>query len=340
MLDARDNESFLGRQCLITGGLGFVGSSLANRLVELGANVTLVDSMVPDFGGNLANVATVGHRVSINYSDVRDRLSMNWIVRDQDYVFHCAGQVSHVMSLTDPFPDIDYNITGLTVLLEALRHHNPTAKVVFASTRGAYGEVAQLPVNEEQPSNPKALHEISKLAGELILKAYAQQHGIESVALRLSNTYGPRSQMLHGKFGVVNYFLRLAMDGEVLKVFGDGSTQRDYLYIDDAVDAFLLAALESTPGESPIYNVGRSEPTTILELVQAVIVAAGNGGWDLAPYSDERKAQEPGHYYSDITKIRTRLGWEPRVELADGLARTVSYYQSRRDSYWPRLPVA
>lgn len=334
MIVPPDLSALAGARCLITGGLGFLGSNVALRLVRCGAKVTLVDAMIPDYGGNLANVSPISEDVSINFSDVRDRSSMEYLVRDQDFVFHCAGQVSHVMSITDPFPDIDINITGTTVLLEALRAHNRDAKVVFASTRGAYGEVATLPVDEEQPSNPKALHEISKLAAELIFKAYAQQHGIDSVSLRLSNTYGPRSQMLHGKYGVVNYFVRLAMDGETLKVFGDGSTLRDYLYVDDAVEAMLLAALERSPGESPVYNVGRPEPTSLLELVKTIIEVTGTGAWELAPFSDERKAQEPGHYYSDVSRIKARLGWEPTTSLVDGLTRTVQYYDPIRSAYW------
>jgi UDP-glucose 4-epimerase len=331
-----DTSRIEGASCLVTGGLGFLGSNLATRLVELGANVTVLDAMIPGYGGNLANVESIRDDVHVNFSDVRDRTSMDYLVRDQDFVFHLAGQVSHVMSLTDPFPDIDINIGGTTVLLEALRHHNRDAKVVFSSTRGAYGEVGSLPVSEDQPSNPKALHEISKLTAEHIFKAYAQQHGIASTSLRLTNTYGPRSQMQHGRFGVLNYFVRLAMDGETLKVFGDGSTLRDYIYVDDAVDAILRAALEHTPGDSPVYNVGRPEPTSLLELVQTIIEVAGTGDWELAPFSAERKAQEPGDFYSDISRIEAALGWSPTISLRDGLARTIEYYDTRRAAYWPR----
>jgi UDP-glucose 4-epimerase len=335
-----DTSRFAGERCLITGGLGFLGSNLAHHLVRAGAEVTLVDSMIPGYGGNLANIQGIESDVRVNFSDIRDRTSMDYLVREQRYVFHVAGQVSHVMSLTDPFPDIDINIGGTTVLLEAMRLHNPEAKVVFSSTRGAYGEVATLPATEDQPSHPKALHEISKLTAELILQTYARHHGIESASLRLTNTYGPRSQMQHGRFGVLNYFVRLAMDGETIKVFGDGMTLRDYLYVDDAVEAFLRAALEQAPGESPVFNVGRPVPTSLRELVETIIDVAGTGSWELAPFSAERKAQEPGDFYSDVSRIGERLLWQPRTELRDGLEQTIDYYRNRRASYWQREEAA
>jgi UDP-glucose 4-epimerase len=325
--------SLQGSRCLVTGGLGFLGSNLAMRLVDDGAEVTLVDAMIPEYGGNLANIAQIHSRVHVNFADIRDRSAMNYLVRGVDFVFHLAGQVSHVMSLSDPFPDIDINIGGTTVVLEALRGNHVDAKVIFSSTRGAYGPVPKLPVDEEQSSNPVALHEISKLTAELIFKAYLQQHGIRSTMLRFTNTYGPRSQMRHGRFGVVNYFIRRAMDGDVIEVFGDGSVLRDYLFVSDAVDALILAA-ENPAADGVVYNVGWPSPTSLVDLVKAVIEATGSGHWRFAPYSEERKAQEPGDFYSDITRISTGLGWEPAVGLTDGLRRTVEYYREHRDAYW------
>lgn len=330
-----EHSAFRGSRCLITGGLGFLGSNLAIELVRRGASVTLVDAMIPEYGGNLLNIAPIAGDVTVNFCDVRESNAVEYLVQGQDYVFHLAGQVSHVKSLQDPFPDIDINIGGATVLLEALRKRNPDARVVFSSTRGAYGRTPKLPVDEDTPSNPLALHEISKLAAELIFKAYSQQHGIRSTVLRLTNTYGPRSQMRHGQYGVLNYFVRLAMDGETIQVFGDGSILRDYLYVDDAVGAMLLAAAHDS-AETQVFNVGRSTPTSLLELVKSVIYAAGSGDWTFAPVSEERKAQEPGDFYSDVTRIREALGWEPTVELDEGLARTVAYYDDCRASYWPQ----
>jgi UDP-glucose 4-epimerase len=332
---SQKHSAFAGSRCLVTGGLGFLGSNLAIELVRRGASVTLLDAMIPEYGGNLLNIAPIANDATVNFGDIRERNAVEYLVQGQDYVFHLAGQVSHIKSLQDPFPDIDINVGGTTVLLEALRKRNPEARVVFSSTRGAYGRTPKLPVDEDQPSNPLALHEISKLTAELIFKAYNQQHGIRSTILRLTNTYGPRSQMRHGAYGVLNYFVRLAMDGETIQVFGDGSTLRDYLYVDDAVDAMLLSAA-GQGAETNVYNVGRSTPTSLLELVQAIIAAAGSGAWKFTPPSEERKAQEPGDFYSDISRIGGALGWVPSVGLEDGLARTVAYYDACREAYWPQ----
>src|SRR4051794_5392615 len=233
------DNPFRGRRALITGGLGFIGSNLAIRLADLGARVTLVDAMIPEYGGNLFNIEPVRDRVVVNFGDVCDRLAMNWLVKGQDYVFHLAGQVSHVMSMTDPFPDIEFNIKGTAVVMEAIRHHNPRAKVVFTGTRGQYGPAVRLPVDESAPTNPKAIYEISNLTAEKIIQVYHHTHGIRAVLLRLTNVYGPRAQMRHSQYGVVNWFVRQALDGVPMKVFGDGKILRDFLFVDDCVDALV-----------------------------------------------------------------------------------------------------
>jgi UDP-glucose 4-epimerase len=326
-------KGFAGRKVLITGGLGFIGSNLAIRLVDLGADVTLVDAMIPDYGGNLFNVAPVQDRVKVNYCDIRDESAMEYLVRDQDYVFHLAGQVCHVMSLTNPFPDIDINIKGTAILMEALKKVNRRAKVIYTGTRGQYGPAVKLPVSEEAPTNPKGIYEISNLTAEKIIKVYNDIHGIRSVLLRLTNIYGPRAQMKHSRFGVVNWFVRLAIDDETIKVFGDGQILRDFLYVDDCIEAMLLSAVcEEANGE--VYNVGVDQPTNFRILAEMLVRIAGTGRWEFAPFSAERKAQEPGDFYSDITKIRRAMGWEPTTSLEDGLARTVDYYRRTKDCYW------
>jgi UDP-glucose 4-epimerase len=234
---------FDGARVLITGGLGFIGSTLAIRLVHAGARVTLVDAMIPEYGGNLFNIEPVRGRVTINFGDMCDRLAMDWLIRDQDYVFHLAGQVSHVRSLTDPFPDIEYNIKGTAVVMEAVRRLNPRAKVIFTGTRGQYGPAANLPVNEDAPTNPKAIYEISNLTAEKIIQVYHHTHRIPAVLLRLTNIYGPRAQMKHSQYGVVNWFVRLSLDGTPINVFGDGRIHRDFLYVDDCVEALLRCAV-------------------------------------------------------------------------------------------------
>jgi UDP-glucose 4-epimerase len=322
-----------GAQVLITGGLGFIGSNLAIRLAQAGARVTLADAMIPEYGGNLFNIAPVRERVTVNFCDVCDRHALDWLVRGQDYVFHLAGQVSHVMSMTDPFPDIEYNIKGTVVVMEALRRLNPGAKVIFTGTRGQYGPAAQLPVSESAPTNPKALYEISNLTAEKIIQVYHQIHGIPAVMLRLTNTYGPRAQMRHSQYGVVNWFVRQALDGCPLQVFGDGRILRDFLYVEDCVDALLrCATCPRAVGE--IFNVGVDRPTTFRELAETLTRLCEGARWEFAPFTPERKAQEPGDFYSDITKIRTLVGWEPVTPLEEGLRRTLAYYRAHRAHYW------
>ncbi|OGP84130.1 MAG: NAD-dependent dehydratase [Deltaproteobacteria bacterium RBG_13_65_10] len=324
---------YAGTNALITGGLGFIGSNLAIRLVNLGASVTIADAMIPDYGGNLFNIEPVRKQVFVNYCDIRDPNAMNWLVRDKHYVFHLAGQVCHITSLQDPFPDIDMNIKGTAVVMEAVRRHNPRARVVYSGTRGQYGPSVKLPVNEEAPTNPKGIYEISNLTAEKIIQVYNDTHGIHSVLLRITNVYGPRAQMKHSRFGVANWFVRLALDNEMIKVFGDGKILRDFLYVDDCVEAILVAAAhEDAVGE--IFNVGVDTPTTFLDLARTLIEVSGSGRWEFAPFTVERKAQEPGDFYSDITKIRKRLGWEPATPLDEGLRRTVEYYRKHKHHYW------
>jgi len=326
-------ERYAGRNALITGGCGFIGSNLAIALVELGAHVTVADAMIPDYGGNLFNLEPVKKRVFVNYCDIRDPNAMNWLVRDKDFVFHLAGQVCHLTSLQDPFPDIDMNIKGTAVVMEAVRRRNPRARVIYTGTRGQYGPSVKLPVSEDAPTNPKGIYEISNLTAEKIIQVYNDTHGIRSVMLRITNTYGARAQMRHSRFGVANWFVRLAIDNETIRIFGDGKILRDFLYVDDCVEAILISgAHENAAGE--IFNVGVDSPTTFLELAKALIEVAGTGRWEFAPFTPERQAQEPGDFYSDITKIRTRLGWAPRTPIREGLRRTVDYYRKNKHFYW------
>lgn len=328
-----DTQAFKGRRALITGGMGFIGSNLAIALVELGAKVTIVDAMIPGYGGNLFNIEPVRDRVVVNFSDIRDTNVMNYLVKDQDFVFHLAGQMDHVLSLTDPYPDIDINIKGSVVVMEACKHHNPSARVIYTGTRGEYGPADSLPVSETAPTHPKGVYEISNLTAEKIIQFYHNAHGIRSVLLRITNTYGPRAQMQHARYGVVNWFVRLAIDEDTIKVFGDGQIKRDFLYIDDCVRAILMCALaEAAYGE--VLNVGIDRPTNFVQLAETIVQVAGKGCWEFAPFSPERKAQEPGDFYSDITKIRRLVGWEPATSLADGIRQTIDYYRNYKAHYW------
>ena len=332
-LEQPASPAFDGARVLVTGGLGFIGSNLASALVAQGAQVTLVDAMIPEYGGNLFNIEAIRGRVTVNFGDICDRHAMDWLVRGQDYVFHLAGQVSHVLSLTDPFPDIEYNIKGSVVLMEALRRHNPRARLIFTGTRGQYGPAVRLPVDEKAPSNPKGIYEISNLTAEKIIEVYHRIHGIPSVLLRLTNIYGPRAQMKHPHYGVLNWFVRLAIDDQCIKVFGDGQIKRDFLFVDDCVEAMLACALApAATGE--VLNVGIDSPTTFVETVQELIRVAGTGRWEFAPFTPERQAQEPGDFYSNIGKIQRLVGWRPRTSLTEGLARTVAFYRQHKQHYW------
>ena len=254
-------------------------------------------------------------------------------MQEKDYIFHCAGQVCHVMSLTNPFLDIEYNIKGTAILMEACKKNNPKAKIVKTGTRGQYGPVTTLPVSEDAPTNPKGIYEISNLTAEKIMKVYNDIHGIKTVLVRLTNIYGPRSQMKHSRFGVVNWFIRQAIDNQTIKVFGDGQILRDFLYIDDCVDAILMSTVaEEAVGE--ILNVGVDKPTSFLDLVELIVKIAKTGSWEFAAFSPERKAQEPGNFYSNINKIKNLVGWEPKISLEDGLSRTIDYYREFKRYYW------
>ena len=331
-------EGYRGKRVLITGGLGFIGSNLAIKLVEMGADVVLVDSMLPLYGGNLFNVEPIKDWVRINFSDIRDRPSMNYLVQGQDYVFHLAGQVSHVDSILDPFTDVDINVNGTLSVLEACRKFNPGAKIIFTGTRGQYGSSIKLPVDEDAPTNAKGIYAITNLAAEKIVLMYHEIHRLPGACLRITNTYGPRHHMKHNRYGVLNWFIRLALDDETIPIFGDGRILRDFLCIDDLTEALIMCGLtEAAYGD--IFNVGSGIAISFIDLVKKIIEIAGSGRYEYAPFTAERKALEPGDYWADITKIKSVVGWEPQVSLEEGLRRTIAYYRTYRDHYWKRGEV-
>ena len=322
-----------GRRVLITGGLGFIGSNLALRLVRDGARVALCDAMIEGYGGNFENVREIRGDVEIHVSDVRDESAMAALVADREIVFHLAAQVSHVMSLSNPYPDIDINIKGTAALLEACRKHNPETVVVRSGTRGQYGPAVRLPVSEDAPSDPRGLYEISQLSAEMICRTYTRIHGVRTVPLRLTNVYGPRAQMKHSQFGVVNWFVRLALEGQPIPIFGSGGILRDFLYVDDCVEALVRAAQEPAMiGE--IVNVGNDRASTFLDVAKTLQELVPGTTIAFTDFTPERQAQEPGDFVSDISKIRRLLGWEPTVDLREGLSRTVAFYQDRRADYF------
>jgi UDP-glucose 4-epimerase len=331
--DVPHSSPWRGARCLITGGLGFIGSSLAIRLAREGAKVTIADALLPDAGGNLFNIAPVADDVVVNFCDVRDENVMAHLVRDVQYVFHVASQVSHVRSLTDPYPDIDINIKGTTCLMEALRKNNRDAVVIRTGTRGQYGPAAKLPVSEDHPTNPKGIYELTQLTAEKMIEAYHQLHGIPCVLLRISNIYGPRAQMKWSHCGVANWLVRLALDGKPITIFGDGQIKRDFVYIDDCVAAVLgCAANNACHGQA--INVGSDIPCSFLELARTICRHVPGAQIVHTEFTAERKTQEPGDFYSDITRIGRLTGWRPTTALDDGVRRTVEFYTREREHYW------
>ena len=331
--DAGETAGLKGQKVLVTGGLGFIGSNLSARLVELGARVTIVDNMIPRMGGNLFNVKGIIDHIHINFSDVRDEHSMDYLVKGQEIIFHLAGQVNHVDSIRNPIRDLDINCRGTLVLLESCRKHNREARIIFAGTRGEYGASVRLPVAEDHPTNPKGIYAVTNLSAEKMVLVYQDVHQIPGACLRITNTYGPRHQMAHDEYGVVNWFIRKAVDNEMIPVFGDGRILRDFLFVDDLVDCFLRVAL-CRPAWGEVFNVGTGLPFSFIDLANKIVAIAGTGRVSFTEFTRERKEVEPGDYYTDISKIQRVVGWKPKIDLDEGLRRTVQFYRENKKQYW------
>lgn len=324
--------AFVDAPVLITGGLGFIGSALVHRLVALGARVTLVDAMLPGAGGNLANVADIRDRVQINISDVRDPVSFRYLVRGQRYLFNLAGQVSHIDSMRDPFADLEINCRAQLAMMEACREHNPAIRVVHTATRQQYGRAKTLPISEDHVQDPVDVNGINSIAGESYHILYQRVYGIRTTSLRLTNTYGPRMLIRHNRQTALGWLIRLAVEGRTIELFGDGEQRRDFNYVDDVVDAILLAATNAA-AEGQIFNLG-GEPISLRETVELLVAVAGSaGGYRLVPFPPERKAIDIGDVYTDYTKIRNVLGWQPCTPLREGLARAVAFYRQHWADY-------
>lgn len=327
------NKVFAKKSVLVTGGLGFIGSTLAHRLVELGADVLLVDSLLPDYGGNLFNIDPIKGKVRVNIADVRDESGMQHLVKGHDYMFNLAGTLSHIDSMKDPYTDLEINCRSQLTILEACRKNNPGIKIVFSGTRGQYGKAQYLPVDERHPMCPTDVNGINNMAGEWYHILYNNVYGIRATSLRLTNTYGPRHQMKHSKQGYLNWFVRLSMEAQEIPIYGNGAQKRDFNYVDDVVEALLLAAaVDETNGE--VYNIGSGSPISVLESLEAVIKIAKKGSYKIIPFPPEKKKIEIGDYYADYSKFKKATGWKPKIDFTEGLTRTIKYYEKNKTHYW------
>ena len=326
-----ENLDFIEKKILITGGLGFIGSTLARRLLGLGAHVTLVDSLIPEYGGNLFNIAGIEDQVRVNISDVRDEHSLRYLVQDQDVLFNLAGQTSHMDSMQDPFTDLEINARAQLSILETCRRHNPGIKIVFASTRQIYGKPDTLPVDENHLLRPVDVNGINKMAGEWYHIIYNNVYGLRACALRLTNTYGPRMRIKDARQTFLGVWMRLMAQGQPFDVWG-GEQVRDFTYVDDAVEALLLAAANDE-ANGKAYNLGGECVVTLRELAEMLVDASGGGEYIVREFPADRKRIDIGDYYADDRLIRKELGWQPQVVLRGGLARTIEFYRQNLEHY-------
>jgi UDP-glucose 4-epimerase len=326
-------HTFAGARVLITGGLGFIGSTLARQLVEFDARVTLVDSLIPTYGGNFRNIDGIAERVRVNIADVRDEHSMDYLVQGQDFLFNLAGQNSHLDSMRDPYADLEINCRAQLSILEACRKHNPHLKLVYASTRQIYGKPDYLPVDERHLLRPVDVNGINKMAGEWYHILYNNVYGIRACALRLTNTYGPRMRVKDDRQTFLGIWIKLLMDGVPIQVFGDGAQIRDFNYVDDAVEALLLAAADPA-ADGQIFNLGSDEVINFRDLAALMVEINGAGCYQIVPFPPDRKSIDIGDYYADYRLIQGRLGWRPRVALREGLTRTMAFYREEKEYYW------
>ena len=328
---APDQEVFRGKKVLVTGGLGFIGSNLAIRLTELEADVLLVDSLIPEYGGNLFNIVGIENKVQVNISDVRDEHSMRYLVQGQDYLFNLAGQTSHMDSMQDPYTDLEINAKAQLFILESCRKYNPGIKIVFASTRQIYGKPDYLPIDERHPLRPVDVNGIHKMAGEWYHILYNNVYGIRSCALRLTNTYGPRMRVKDARQTFLGIWIRLLVENKPFEIW-EGQQLRDFTYVDDAVHALLMVA-ESDEVNGQVFNLGGDCVISLKGLADLLIEVNRGGQYSLRSFPADRKGIDIGDYYADFSRIRSVLDWNPNVPLREGLTMTLQFYRKYLERY-------
>jgi UDP-glucose 4-epimerase len=328
------SDDYNGKRILITGGLGMIGSNLANKLVELGARISILDAMLPLYGGNFFNVEEIKDKISVNVADIRDISALNFLVKEKDIIFNLAAQVSYIDSQTDPLLDLDINCKGHLLLLEACRNYNPDVKIIFSGSRLEYGEImTKEKVKEDHSLRPKSFYGIHKVVGEFYHLMYHKLHNIRSVAFRIANPYGIRHHMKHSKYGIVNYFIKKAMDGETIEIFGEGNQLRDYIYVEDIVNAMLSAGfVPDADGE--VFNLGSGNSIAFYEMAQTVVSVVGKGAIKKIPWPENYKIVEGGDFECDISKMKSILEFEPTFSLITGIEETVRFYENYKNYYW------
>ena len=320
------------KRVLITGGLGFIGSNLARHLVKVGAKVTIADSLIPEYGGNLFNLKDLEDEIEIKITDVRDSISMDQLIPNQDFLFNLAGQTSHLDSMENPFTDLDINAKAQLSILEACRKHNPEIRIVFASTRQIYGKPQYLPVDEKHPWHPVDVNGVNKMAGEWYHIVYNDVYGIPASVLRLTNTYGPRMRIKDARQTFLGIWIRNLLEGKPIQVFGDGFQRRDYNYVDDVVEALLLAAT-LPEAEGKIYNLGAPDPLSLEETAKLMCNLKEGLSYEKIPFPEDRKAIDVGDFVCDYQAFQSTFDWNPKVKFQEGISKSVDYFRENLDYY-------
>jgi nucleoside-diphosphate-sugar epimerase len=326
------SRNISNKKILITGGLGFIGSNLTRRLVQQGNTITVVDSLIPEYGGNLRNLHDIKDKITVSLSDVRDVASINDLIKGHDFLFNLAGQTSHLDSMQDPITDLDINAKAQLSILEACRKYNPGIRIVFASTRQIYGKPKYFPVDEKHPLHPVDVNGINKIAGEQYHILYQEVYGIASSVLRLTNTYGPRMRIKDARQTFLGIWIRNLLQGRPIQVFGDGKQRRDYNYVEDVLDALLIAATEKN-AIGKVYNLGASDPLSLEDTAKTMCQEIEGSDYQMIPFPEDRKAIDVGDFICDYSAFSNQFEWEPKVNFEEGIQRSFQYFQDEIEHY-------